>query len=288
MGRRAKITVAVLLVTVAAVIAWRVLSNREPLYQGRPVRLWLEKTDPYFLASRTQIGEVVRHTGTNAIPILLQMMQAKDSPLVLKWASLTRNHPFLKNLYNPPVPAEERRVRAVYGFAKLGPDAKDAVPTLIALYGRDLSVSGQATIANALGRVGPPAKAAIPFLLSRAANSNIHVRANALYALGHIHAEPHLVVPVLVQSLSDPEMLVRLLAAEGLKLFGADAQAAVPPLVAMLQTWNVEVRRRARTALESAEQDEFSHEADIDDLIVAIEDALKVIDPAAAAKEGIR
>ena len=40
--------------------------------------------------------EAIRHIGTNGIPTMLKMIQAKDSWLKTKWIMLARKQPFVK------------------------------------------------------------------------------------------------------------------------------------------------------------------------------------------------
>jgi HEAT repeat protein len=97
--------------------------------------------------------------------------------------------------------------------------------------------------------------------LREAGSTNEEVRLNAVRTLAWIHAEPSVVVPALVASLSDTNVFVREVAAEGLGGFGTDARQAVPALLRLLS--------------DPAEY-------------VAPSNALKKIDPDAAAKAGVK
>src|SRR6266705_4608479 len=77
----------VLVVGVGGLVLWLRLTPQEPSYQGKPLRFWLsravdtgavyDQTDPYAIECR----KAIRSIGTNALPILLQILRAKDSTL---------------------------------------------------------------------------------------------------------------------------------------------------------------------------------------------------------------
>jgi HEAT repeat protein len=121
----------------------------------------------------------------------------------------------------------------------------------------------RAAAARQLGEIGTPAQVAIPALLQVLKADDTPVRANAAGALGQIHREPALVIPALLTALNDPQSSVRTAAAEALASWGQDARAAVPRLVQLL--------------------DDQSDR----DLFEAVREALKEIDPEAAAKAGL-
>jgi len=81
MRKRVHIALAVLLAALLAVVGWQVMRRQEPVYQGKPLSSWL-------IASATtgspeaqeQANAAVRQVGTNALPTLLRMLRAKDSP----------------------------------------------------------------------------------------------------------------------------------------------------------------------------------------------------------------
>src|SRR5579872_4898885 len=91
----------VLIVLFAAILggfAWDVLRQREPVYQGKPLSVWLEGYERGGWA-RQNADEAVRQAGTNAIPTLLRMLQEKDSPMMLKLVALARRQHFIKIKY---------------------------------------------------------------------------------------------------------------------------------------------------------------------------------------------
>jgi HEAT repeat protein len=89
------------------------------------------------------------------------------------------------------------------------------------------------------------------------------VRRTAIEALAQVDAEPRVVVPALVKALSDTQPVIRLYAARGLEQWRTTAQEAIPALVLFLNDPILDLRSRGANAL-------------------------KAIDPEAAAKAGVR
>lgn len=111
--------------------------------------------------------------------------------------------------------------------------------------------------------IGPSAAAATPCLVTALRNANRTVRCRACQALAAIQpAEPRL-LPLLFETLNDPDKLVRANAANALAAYGPNASGAVPRLSELYPT----------------SQDVERH---------CVERALKLIDPVAAAKLGVK
>jgi len=266
--KRVHIAVAVLLAVLVSVIAWQVVHasrERQPVYGGKSLTLWLRTYAPSSssgLHSRewNEADEAVRHLGTNCIPILLRMIRQKDSPAKLWLVAFAQKHGLTKRIHF--VPAAVRNVEASRAFIALGDKAKDAVPALVKMSDEDLSAESRSAIEDALAWIGPAAKPAIRLLLRSAASSDPGVRANALWALGEIRAEPELCVPVLIDALTNSVGWVRVSAAHALGMFGPQAWSAVPSLSQLTNISGVfsastiveiQVRGEARNALRKIE-----------------------------------
>ena len=276
MKKRLRSTVVVFLIATAVVVAWEIWSphdeSAEPEYGGRPLSHWLEGYhgmrhgfEGEFQSTKKAddaIDDVIRQIGTNAIPALLRMLVATDSPLrKLKYYMDTHNiHHFE---FDSP-PALVRRVQAALAFRALGANASNAVPELIILFNRSRPEDSKELIAYALGGIGPPASNAVPSLLRVVTNANsMGMSAESFRALAEIHAQPEQVVPVIAKFLTDSSPYVRKMSIRNLQAFGADARLAVPALVESLKDQDADVRKCAG-------------------------EALKAIDPAAAAKAGVK
>ena len=202
--KRVKIVLAVLAAALVGVTTWHLPRTREPIYQGKPLSSWL-------LAYREdstgkEEEEAVLEAGTNAIPTLLRMLRAKDSPLKIRLMSLLQKQKVFKIEYTP---AAKWKTGALRGFEILRGKAQSAVPTLVEIANQDNSPECQHIAVWALCAIGPPAKAAVPSLLKLATNSDENIRLCAIFALDSIHAEPDKVTPVLIRALNDPSPHVR-------------------------------------------------------------------------------
>lgn len=240
MRKRVQIALAVLLVAILGMIMWQVVRLREPVYQGKPLSLWLQSYNAD--GDSPEVDDAVATIGTNAIPALLGMLQAKDSRLRLALAALGLRY----------TPAETRHMRAEKGFGALGTAASNAVPALIEIYEQNASPTARRAAGNALVEIGPAAKLAIPALIKSATSTNSEVRAFGLSTLGRMALESKLVVPVLIKGLHDPDREVRFNAAFGLEalaFMGGDAKPAIPALVETLKDRHVSARAAAATAL---------------------------------------
>jgi hypothetical protein len=249
MRNRVQIALAVSLIAVGGVIAWQVLREREPVYQGKPLSVWLESYDsPKNQQAWQQTDEAIRQIGPKAIPMLLQMLRVSDSaPWKQKLLALAYKQHFIKIHH---INAWGQNWRAATALGAMGSDAADAVPELIQLYENPISGPSQRYTLIALGKIGPAAKMAIPSLLHTVSTSTEEeVRGSAVFALAGIHAEPERVVPVLISCLADTSIDVQQAAAEGLGNFGENAKPAVPALVVLLQNPNPSVIGLARVAL---------------------------------------
>ena len=263
MRKRVRIALVVLLVALGGVIAWQALrpQEREPVYEGKPLTYWIDRANGTSPPENRKAEQVVHKAGTNAIPTLLRLLRRRDSALVLKLILLARKQHVVKVGYMDHL---HRTFVATRAFVALGADAQDAIAELIRIFDQNISEVSQADIAEIFGSIGPPARDAIPSLLRAAANTNRIVHECAIEGLSGIHAEPESVVPVLTKCLSDPDWSVKRFALSGLQAFGKDAKPAVPALV------------------------EFFRAQEVGSDKSLAGNALKAIDPEAAAKEGLR
>jgi HEAT repeat protein len=275
-----RVSFAIVLVAVLAGFAWLVLRPSEPEYQGRTLTSWLDQyelssgTDEHpTLSSLTPEQEreayqsalrqesdakmAIQNIGTNAVPILLTWVSVHDSQLKSNVMVLTRRLlPFV------PHSSGEYHDKALVGFHLLGPLGKDAVPSLIKLLNSPYK-DVRETAADGLGDIGPEAKAAVPFFVSLLNDSNRIVRWDAAINLGRIHSLPDLVVPALMKNLNPLNSSASSAIIMTLGEFGPDAKPAVPALLPFLNNMDQYVRYRTTNAL-------------------------KQIDPEAAAKAGIK
>lgn len=136
----------------------------EPAYEGRDFSSWLEQycrnqstnsshsSYQQARANRTQAETAIRRINTNALPILMKMIRARDPALRRKALALLHKQSLI---YIPVRTDSERRAEACLGFRALGPAAKPAEPALVelALYYPDPAI--RASAACALGWIVP-------------------------------------------------------------------------------------------------------------------------------------
>jgi HEAT repeat protein len=281
-------------------LVWCVLRSREPVYQGKPLIVWLDAyRKSRYLQEENGIDTeaeqyaqqaAIRQIGTKAIPHLLQLLQTKDSGIKSNAIVMLKRQSFVHTLPRTDI---EFHNLALAGFQALGPVAKPAVPALIGMLdnpchrysaalclGRIGPAAGDAVrrllpwldeedvalrycAANALGGIGRGTLETTSALLKHLNDTNQFVRGSVELALGKLRAEPGVVVPILIQELrTDPTRLSRS-RIRALGAFGAEAKQAVPLLLELF---------RSNSA----------------DLGLDIASALKAIDPEAAAKAGMK
>ena len=259
MRKRAQIALAVVAVAIVSVVVWQVCRQREPVYQGKRLSVWL---DDYFRIKEVRAdatyesGEVaIREVGNNALPTLLKMARARDSKFKRKVAELIfRKSRGSIRLHND----WEAHRKAILGFTILGPTAASCVPSLVnSLTSDDSSV--RCTAANCLGLVGPAAQNAVPALVQCLDDSDFLVCLTSAWALGQIHSQPALVVPALLHFLDTQTRFAkrsvdwRVFSA--LSQFGPEAGVAVPYILERLEKMNPQQRETALNALNAIDHE---------------------------------
>ena len=315
MRKRVYIALAVLLVALISVAVWQLLHSqeREPVYQGKRLRVWLGEYDawtPYgAIEARNAAEAAIRQIGTNAIPTLLNMLRKKDSPLVSRliplWDQRVTRTSYLPFWVAYPswyqVHAAVLNDQASMGFEILRTNARPAVPALVKIYEQNISPASQFYVSRALMAIGPDAmRTAIPSFVRGTASPNVLVRKNAIMALLQVQDESSLVVSALAKSLSDTNVFIRALTAMGLGEFGKKAPQAVPLVVPLLiktlgdpdgsvrgsaacslKVLGAEAKGAVPALLKSLkDEDEYARGT--------AAEALEQIDPEAAAKAGVK
>jgi HEAT repeat protein len=259
MTKQSRILLALLLSGLLGLITYEMVRTREPMYHGKSFRAWLEKATaagPMSVAD-TNCVQALQQFGATTVPTLLEMVRVTDSPLKHAWINLVRAQSLISvHLHT----ADEYHDMACFGFYALGPVGKEAVPELLALLdGTNQDVSAVAI--TCLGNIGPEANSAVPHLIRFMNDPDRIVRFGTTVTLSRIHMRPELVVPVLVTNLS-PTNAILPTTINALAAFGEAAKPAVPILLTLLNQENDYVRE-------------------------ATTNALKAIDPEAAAKAGV-
>ena len=250
------------LALVAAIVFRRLIADRpEPSYQDRPLTEWLgDLHNPGTSVIYSNAALAIQHLGTNAVPYLVDDLNARDSKLMVDFRNFLGHHglsPFGRD-------ADHRRWDALSGFGVLGPAARAAIPALAwQLTNQPVTVEDRAhSFAEALSDIGPDA---VPALEAASTNGNRFARADAvgvLSEMGDANLVPILlgmcksadetdryqavvllsrlfdhatvVAPALIDALDDPDSRVISSAVRGLEQMGPAARPAWPKLQKLL------------------------------------------------------
>ena len=135
----------------------------------------------------------------------------------------------------------------LFDVAKLSEQGEESVPQLIELMGhKDWKMRREA--AWALARIGPPARPAVPVLISGLSDSQEGIRYFSALALGEIGST--VAIPELRNALEDENPYVRSVSAVALGKIGGLTDVIVPALIARLADEDDLVRGSAAQALE--------------------------------------
>jgi len=181
MKRLNLIGVLALAVSVASLTFGLVL-RKEPHFQGRSLTQWLVDRPKYknpFIVRPAPLSvearRAVKAIGTNAIPILLEMIQARDSAFKT-WLTSAFNRQRIIGFRLQP--ATEQRAMAFAGFEILGEEAKAAAPALASLI-KDPDFGVRYTALESLRRVTSDKNLLVPLLLEACHDSAPAIRFNA-------------------------------------------------------------------------------------------------------------
>ena len=208
---------AVLVVLVMIAMAmW--LPSRPKLYDGRTIRAWamlVAAPDPKV---REEVRAEFKRLGSNAVPVLTQMVQEKDPAFRSGiWSTASGLPRSLRRLVLRSVTwtnAVEVRVAAARSLAIIGPEAHSAIPALDhALHDPEMRVRLDA--AAALGKIG---RESVPVLMRALEDKDPEIRHAAAYGLGEVGLDAQPAIPLLTQALQDTNQQVRASAAYSLKL----------------------------------------------------------------------
>jgi hypothetical protein len=129
-----KTRITALVVATLGALLWMLSSpgEREPVYQGKTLTWWLSDFWPGRNPTPEKMEQdklAVRQIGTNALPILLQWISARDAPLKQKMVAWIYRHPLAPFRRES---STDKNMLAVSGFSILGKSqAAPAVPVLV-------------------------------------------------------------------------------------------------------------------------------------------------------------
>jgi HEAT repeat protein len=151
------------------------------------------------------------------------------------------------------------RAHAADGLARLGKDAKSAVPALGKALQEDQDPFVRRSASVALGEIGPDAKTAVPALValvqSQYENVDGLVGSEASYALSRIDPDGAASIAVVAPLLKSNDANARMEAAGKLGILGATVKKAAPQLIGALRDPEGGVRYAVASALGSINAD---------------------------------
>ena len=172
--------ISILALTVSmGLLTFGLLLRKEPQFQGRTLTQWLVDRPKYenpFIVRPAPLSveaqQAVKAIGTNAIPILLEMIQARDSAFKTWLASALNRQRIIGFRL---LPATEQRAMAFGGFEILGEEARAAAPALSSLI-KDPDFGVRYTALESLGRVTSDKNLLVPLLLEACRDSSPAIR----------------------------------------------------------------------------------------------------------------
>jgi HEAT repeat protein len=214
-----RILIAVLIgILLVAGVIWlltRTLRPHETLYAGKPLDAWARQLNSHDAGVSNQAFEVLN---AEIIPRLVDQMYHDTNDSQLRKV-LTENLGRLPGVHLSYVTAQSRRM----------------------------------TAAHELGVFGPPAKAAVPFLIQALNGPQTELHETAIRSLGAIHSNPDVVIPLLMPYLTNDDWSEEATVALG--NYGSLATDAFPKIVPLLHAGDLHVRMAARVALKQIDPD---------------------------------
>ncbi len=229
MNPRLRITIALLIVAVIAVCVWLALDSREPRYEGKKLREWLDqyRHADFESGPDSETATAIRSIGTNAIPMLLKYLSVKDSVLRNQLVELGEKH----DLFKVNIPgADDYHEKAIGGFYALGSIGRPAIPSLAGLLNH---TNAGPSAARSLGLIGEDA---VEALISGLTNSNPEVRQACVAGLGDVGTNHPPALSALLSTLNDHDSRVRFSAIWAVGRFKRHPKEVVTALARLLDT----------------------------------------------------
>jgi HEAT repeat protein len=219
----------------------------------------LDEVDPAASADVVSALAFLGPTATPAVPKLVGLVQGSDRSLRLAAIHALGNVGTAASPAVPALTAALEdpalRSQAVVALGKMGPAARPAAPALVGLL-RAPSSSDRVSAAIALGTIGADSATvpAVALALGMALkDESTTLRQQAAQALGQLGPSARAAVPHLVEALQGDNPFVCGYAAHALGEMGKAAQAALPALREKLKDEDPDTRKAAAEAVRKIE-----------------------------------
>ncbi len=182
-----------------------------------------------------------RHDANEVLPVLVSVIHEHRER---EWLEMRRTAPTSspRTLYSP-------RGVAVYVFKDMGPDAGQAVPTLVEVLQDCSGSSLEKETLEALGSIGPSAESALPHILPYLWSNNRGLRVSAAKVMHRIAPEAKVpVADIVAQIVDDPFGAHAAVLVLG-EIDETSREAAVPLLVELLTSTDWRIRLKSLEAL---------------------------------------
>jgi len=265
------------LVLAVGAVVYLNTTSADPRYDGMRLSGWLRDFDLTRLQLSSSAKEAVRQIGPAALPMIIGMLQRRDSYLKNR---MMGNCVEFRALGFRLTSAYCYQVRAAAACQVLGPKAKAAIPALIAVVqggtpanrnaiealvaiGPDAmmtlcggltnrAASCRAATIAALSEFGTNATGFLPALAAAVGDPDAMVRLKAVGAMESVGARGGaVVVAALTQALRDEEATIRRVSVALLGSLGAKAKDAIPEVSQMIRDRDPEVSRVAVMSLKA-------------------------------------
>ncbi len=210
MKRKGAAVLLLVVVGVLAFLVWSSGPNRaEPMYHGKYYTEWLEQFvensgSPEGSSGADQVDEAreaMSQIGTNAVPALIELVTHKNSMSHQLVGTIVTSVSRKRTAWHRP---DVKRRMVLLGFSALRAEPGPAVPALVALLSHERA-EVRACAADALATLGPEARAAIPdlvALLDGGGSLDPLVTIGVMRALREIRESPEIVLPMLLKYVS--------------------------------------------------------------------------------------
>jgi len=223
----------------------------ELIYAGKRVGDWVELLDGSTPSRRQAAARALGEIGPGAAAAVPSLRRALDDPFVRSQAAIALGS--IGPAAESALPDLMRLLEAADYFNQglIEPAIAGIGPAAVAPLARILEADKsnfRIPIIQALGRIRPPATAAVPRLKALLADDDAKVRLEAASALWKI-ARDKAAIPVMTAGLKDGNETVRMFAAGYLAELGVDARPALHDLILALSDRDPAVLNRAAAAV---------------------------------------
>jgi hypothetical protein len=276
--KKRRMMMGFILAAVVAGLGWKVLREREPVYQGKPLSFWMEcLTNPpggvpsrydwnwqdggwqssrWSLAKQKELGKAMAEIGTNAVPFLRKMVRYRDTPLKLKLERIAERQSLIRFDFHSEA---EMHYKAAAACVVANSAVRDQLVRDWIQYWMDEGGESQADseaydrsyvaslcFLTALNRgLGPTSVEPLTRAWTNATDPRIRrMTAAALHQL----PAPY-IVPILLSNIDNPSADFRWQSISELPYFTNDAQLIAPALTRKLDDKDGNVRSEATNAL---------------------------------------